>query len=284
MARAWHRSLYWRIALGFILFLGTLLVIQAALFVVLLTAVGQRAGPLARRVRGARRRRRRRGVVARPDAGSRGLSSRALRSDVPQHLHRERRRHDCLDQRRGATPLCRAGCARRAFARSRSSASIRPARCAAGDSWDSRPWSTGERVVGMVVVLSDRAWLTLLREFGPILLVISIALLLAGTVAASYLIFGPPHRRLQALEQAVGRFGSGNVAARAPEAGGDEIALVARAFNRMACRLDGASGRAPGGRSRRAPAPGRCLARADDSAHRHTRLRRDADDAAARAR
>jgi anti-sigma-K factor RskA len=38
--RVWHRSLYWRIALGFIAFLAVLLVAQALLFLVLAGRTG----------------------------------------------------------------------------------------------------------------------------------------------------------------------------------------------------------------------------------------------------
>jgi len=48
------------------------------------------------------------------------------------------------------------------------------------------------------------------------------------------LIFGPARRRLRDLEMAARRFGAGDLTARAPERGGDEIAAVALAFNHMA--------------------------------------------------
>ena len=48
------------------------------------------------------------------------------------------------------------------------------------------------------------------------------------------MIFGPARRRLRALESAARRLGSGDLSARAPDRGGDEIAAVASAFNAMA--------------------------------------------------
>jgi two-component system sensor histidine kinase BaeS len=51
------------------------------------------------------------------------------------------------------------------------------------------------------------------------------------------LIFGPARRRLRALESAARRLGGGDLAARAPDRGGDEIAAVASAFNAMASDL-----------------------------------------------
>src|SRR6185503_4047203 len=45
---------------------------------------------------------------------------------------------------------------------------------------------------------------------------------------------GPARRRLRALETAAHRLGAGDLTARAPDRGGDEIAAVASAFNAMA--------------------------------------------------
>jgi two-component system sensor histidine kinase BaeS len=61
--------------------------------------------------------------------------------------------------------------------------------------------------------------------------------LILATVVTAVLAFGPARRRLSALEEAAGRLGDGDLTARAPEDGGDEIARVARAFNRMAGEL-----------------------------------------------
>jgi two-component system sensor histidine kinase BaeS len=50
-------------------------------------------------------------------------------------------------------------------------------------------------------------------------------------------IFRPAQARLSAVEEAARRFGEGDLSARAPEMGGDEVAAVATAFNRMAADL-----------------------------------------------
>ena len=52
------------------------------------------------------------------------------------------------------------------------------------------------------------------------------------------LVFRPVHRRLRGLEQAAAAVGAGETAVRAPENGGDEVASLARRFNRMAADLD----------------------------------------------
>jgi two-component system, OmpR family, sensor kinase len=62
-------------------------------------------------------------------------------------------------------------------------------------------------------------------------------LLVTAAILVAALIFSPARRRLQALESAAERLGAGDLTARAPEHGADEIARVARAFNTMASEL-----------------------------------------------
>jgi signal transduction histidine kinase len=62
-------------------------------------------------------------------------------------------------------------------------------------------------------------------------------LLIAGTAIAALVVFRPAQARLRALEDAANRFGEGDLTARAPAIGGDEVAAVAEAFNRMATDL-----------------------------------------------
>lgn len=62
-------------------------------------------------------------------------------------------------------------------------------------------------------------------------------LLIVGTALAALVIFRPAQARLRALEDAARRFGEGDLSARAPAIGGDEVSAVAAAFNRMAADL-----------------------------------------------
>jgi signal transduction histidine kinase len=57
--------------------------------------------------------------------------------------------------------------------------------------------------------------------------------LLAATALAAFVIVRPARRKLAALEATAERIRLGDLQARAPEHGGDEIARVASAFNRM---------------------------------------------------
>lgn len=71
-------------------------------------------------------------------------------------------------------------------------------------------------------------------EIGTPLAIGAFLLLVAGTALAALVIFRPAQARLRALEDAARRFGEGDLSARAPALGGDEVSAVAEAFNRMA--------------------------------------------------
>ncbi len=93
--------------------------------------------------------------------------------------------------------------------------------------------------VGVVVVPSGRPPLfLLLRELGPTMALAGLVLLVVGTALVAIVVFRPARRRLDALEAATTALGAGDMSVRAPESGGDEVSRLARAFNRMAGDLD----------------------------------------------
>ena len=96
------------------------------------------------------------------------------------------------------------------------------------------PIVVGGKLTGVVVVPPQAPFGLLLSRYAPMLALVGGGVLVLGTVLTSVLIFGPARRRLRAVEGAARRFGSGDLEARAPDTGGDEIAAVASAFNRMA--------------------------------------------------
>jgi two-component system OmpR family sensor kinase len=105
------------------------------------------------------------------------------------------------------------------------------------------PVLVGDRLVGLVVVLvrpprPSGSGLAVPREVAQLLSLPSTLLLIAAAVLVAMVIFYPARRRLRALEHAAQRLGEGDLAARAPQKGGDEIARVAAAFNRMAGDLE----------------------------------------------
>ena len=89
-------------------------------------------------------------------------------------------------------------------------------------------------VAGVVVVPSRAPFSFLLSRYAPTFTLITGSVLVVGALVAAVVIFGPAGRRLRGVEHAARRFGSGDLSARAPVQGGDEVAAVATAFNSMA--------------------------------------------------
>jgi two-component system, OmpR family, sensor kinase len=101
------------------------------------------------------------------------------------------------------------------------------------------PVLVNDRFVGLVLVLvRPPRPSNVPRLVGMLLSLPSTLLLTAAAVVVAMVIFYPARRRLRALEHAAQRLGEGDLGARAPQAGGDEIARVAAAFNRMAGELE----------------------------------------------
>ena len=92
-------------------------------------------------------------------------------------------------------------------------------------------------VVGVVWVPPLTGVRRVADQIGTPLTIGAFLLLLAGTALAALVIFRPAQARLRALEDAARRFGEGDLTARAPAIGGDEVSAVADAFNRMAADL-----------------------------------------------
>ena len=92
------------------------------------------------------------------------------------------------------------------------------------------------RALVLVLILPSRL-AGIPRDLARFLSLPSTLLLLVATVIVAVVVFNPARRRLSALEDAAHRLGEGDLGARAPQDGGDEIARVAAAFNRMADEL-----------------------------------------------
>jgi two-component system OmpR family sensor kinase len=101
------------------------------------------------------------------------------------------------------------------------------------------PVLVDQQFAGLVLVLVLESRSTgLPHELGRLLSLPSTLVLLVTTVVVALVVFNPARRRLSALEQAAQQLGEGDLTARASQAGGDEIARVAAAFNRMAGELE----------------------------------------------
>ena len=250
----WYRSLYWRIALGFVVFLAAMLVVQAMFYT---------------------------WVVARSGRTLPGQSPSGFAQTVANDLANALDRDPAIDLDHyvreqyaqvahpffvmlangavvnvGAVPIAEPWL-RLAHARLRRRPdrigrpdlgrpeSVRPDADRPDPEWTDRsgpgprfnrpvPIVVYGEIAGVVVVPPRAPFGFLLSRFAPTLTLVAGGVLIVGTVLASVLIFGPARRRLRGLESAARRLGAGDLSARAPDRGGDEIASVASAFNAMA--------------------------------------------------
>jgi signal transduction histidine kinase len=92
-------------------------------------------------------------------------------------------------------------------------------------------------VGGLVAVPPRGPLIAAIGRFAPRLAISGLVVLMVGTILAATLIVRSPRRRLNALQAATRRVATGDLSARAPEDGADEIAALARAFNMMAVDL-----------------------------------------------
>ena len=94
-------------------------------------------------------------------------------------------------------------------------------------------------VVGIVAVPRELPPMSVaMRDLGPTLAAVALGLLAAGTAVSALVIFRPTRRRLSQLQDAARAIGAGAVGVRAPDQGGDEVTSLSRAFNDMAVQLE----------------------------------------------
>jgi signal transduction histidine kinase len=92
--------------------------------------------------------------------------------------------------------------------------------------------------IGRVAVLpGGPPFSRVVRELGPTMGIVGVGVLVVGVALVAFIVFGPVRRRLRQVQEATERFGAGDLSARVPDGGGDEVAAVARSFNRMADEL-----------------------------------------------
>ena len=96
------------------------------------------------------------------------------------------------------------------------------------------PIVVANEVAGVVVVEPRAPFTFLLSRYAPALALVALGSLGVGAALATVIIFGPARKRLRDVENAARRLGAGDLTARAPARGGDEVAAVATAFNAMA--------------------------------------------------
>jgi signal transduction histidine kinase len=248
MPSRWYRSLYWRIAIGFMLCLAVMLVVQAVLFI----WIASRAGPTMPGQPPARFAE----TVALDIAAA---IEREPTLDVEKFVHEQygRDSHPVLVMMTGGRVIENGGGPfpeqlvrqARVMLERRSSSDAdrfdRGGRFGGGDRGGlgpgpgfrpmrPAPIMVKDQVAGVVVVPLRAPFWFLFSRYAPTLTLVTSGVLVVGALASAVIIFGPARRRLRAVEQAARQLGGGDLAARAPSNGGDEVAAVATAFNAMA--------------------------------------------------
>jgi signal transduction histidine kinase len=259
----WYRSLYWRIGLGLVAFLALMLAAQGALYLWMTERI---AGSMP-----AREPRRLAVLVAsdiaaaladEPQLDLQGYvrdqfgnvfqtflvvmddgRTVANHDDVPDELEAMR-----ADLMRRPLPRRGMGARRRGFGPPPPIDAERPAR-------GGRPMRpppprgggmggvvvpiliAGEPVGRVAVLPGGPPFSRVARELGPTMGLVGGGVLVFGMAVVALIVFGPVRRRLRQVQDATERLGAGDLTARAPDHGGDEVAAVARSFNRMADEL-----------------------------------------------
>jgi signal transduction histidine kinase len=236
--RRWYRSLYWRIAIGYVALLGVLMLVQTGLAIWLTDRVWGRASRTPAQL----------AHLAAEDLSTQLTADPSL--DIERHL-RDRYRSGYQpfvvvlhgDPRvyfnRTPIPPTLARDARRHLYRE--TLGTLPPR----EPSERVPFADYADIVvngarrGVVAVPSVTPPLSVgLRETAPTLALAGAALLAAGAAIVALLTFRPTRRRLRALEHAARALGEGRTDVRADESGGDEVAALSSAFNAMAADLE----------------------------------------------
>ena len=259
----WYRSLYWRIALGLIAFLALMLAAEGGIFLWMADRI---AGSMP-----ARSPRRLAELVA-SDLGTALTANRDLdlevylreqfgqvlqtfvvimrdgqivtnHDDVPPRLIEAVRAELELMQSIGPRRFGRRGGLREGLGsddrlRRQSPRGLRPDGLPRPRRGEFAAIMVGGTPVGRVVVLpGGPPFSRIVRQLGPTIALVATSVLIVGTTLIALVIFGPARRRLKAVQGATERLGAGDLDARAPEHGGDEVTALARSFNQMAGEL-----------------------------------------------
>jgi len=265
---AWYRSLYWRIALGFVALLATLLAVQGIVF---LWITGRASDLLPGRSPAEYAQ-----TIA---ADLAGILRDQPAIDLDSYLNSRyttKYRSFVVVTRDGRSIVSRSvmpppDLARSAMGRLTGDGVPRPGRSPRGGGFGANANPDGGRPgppfdrgrggpgkgrggpppsiyvpvlldgesVAMVAVPSEAPPLSLvMRDLGFPLGAVAIGLLITGVAVGTLVIFRPTHRRLRSLQHAVQAIGAGQANARASESGADEVAQLARSFNEMAGSLE----------------------------------------------
>lgn len=244
----WYQSLYWRIAIGFVLFLAAVLALQGGALVYLIARMEVAPGPPPPELTRLVARDLGEALSANSELDIADFFRQEYEGRVPLAAIMKDGRVVSTDGTKPSDAVIRDIRARLnvdpdSFARSRSgrgrgNVRVRPEGVVPGPPRMQpalrRAGPAGIVIVegvpvGVVIAMPRSA----LRQLGPTLALVGAVLVVIGTTVAALLIFGPVRPRLRSLEEAARKVGAGDLSARAREDGADEVAALAHAFNQM---------------------------------------------------
>src|SRR5688572_12895162 len=245
---AWYRSLYWRIAIGFVLFLAAMLAAQGGALVYLISRMDVAPGPPPPEVTRLIARDLSEALTANPRLDIEEFFRQEYEGRTPLVAIMKDGRVVSTDGTMPSGALlteirARLNADPESFGRGRGGRgraggprTLRPDGAAPQPRFGAlrRAGPAGAVIVdgvpaGVIIAMPRSA----LRQLGPTLAVVGGVLVVVGTTIAALLVFGPVRPRLRSLEDAARKVGAGDLTARAREDGGDEVSALARAFNQM---------------------------------------------------
>ena len=227
----WYRSLYFRIGFSFVAFVAGLLALQGFLFSIVLSRPPLRGSPNT--------------VVALVAADLTAALTEDRGLDVDAYLKRQYERSQPIYavMRTGSIASNRsaplADDLRRyiedlLIGRAESGRVVRSV-----SAFVTAPIQIDDALSGIIVLPPAPPPSPIARDVERLTSIPGTVLLILLTVGAAAFIFEPARRRLTALRRATMRLGTGDLTARAPVSGGDEVAELAATFNKMAAELAG---------------------------------------------
>ena len=220
---AWHRSVYGRIAIGYIALIAIELVAQGTVFLWLVERRAQSSPPELPTV-----------LAASLSKTLEGAPNGNLDDEVARLRPDEYVFAIMGDGRVSGARTPPAGTTRDVIAYF-----SRPGRPnSIPESWvqseyNAAPLMVNGQLVGVLGIVPP----TTLAAYGPQMAVIGIVMLLGGVLISTVIIFRPVRARIQDLRRASDLLRSGDLTVRAREDGTDEVAELAHAFNSMAGEL-----------------------------------------------
>jgi signal transduction histidine kinase len=235
--RVWYRSLYWRIALGYIAVLALLLLVQTSLAVWMTGRMWGRASRTPAQLAEMVAHDLESQLAAAPHfdieahlRGKYGHGYQPFAVVLYEHPEVYSNRKDMIP------PMLGRDARRRLFRQGEPFEHEPPGRRSPTEYADIQ---INGQVWGVVGVPRMPPPLDVgLREIAPTLAWEGMGLLGAGAAIMAFVIFRPTRARLRSLEEAARALGEGRTGVRANVAGGDEVSALAVTFNKMADDLD----------------------------------------------